>query len=118
MALDAANDAFNASAGRLRKLYAIEKLSGNFLQKTTFEQVERSQRHGGQLSRRSGTSRAWRTTPGDEDFECFIQRVGLWEIYRDYSYSIRVCGCKKSGVGCYMFMIKLSETEWWRMACI
>ncbi|CAJ1354866.1 unnamed protein product [Effrenium voratum] len=43
VALDAANEAFNASAGRLRKLYAIEKLSGNFLQKTTFEQVERSQ---------------------------------------------------------------------------
>ncbi|CAE7215086.1 DEK1 [Symbiodinium natans] len=43
VALDAANEAFNASAGRLRKLYAIEKLSGNCLQKTTFEQVERSQ---------------------------------------------------------------------------
>eukprot|EP00931_Biecheleriopsis_adriatica_P119871 TRINITY_DN95047_c0_g1_i1.p1 TRINITY_DN95047_c0_g1~~TRINITY_DN95047_c0_g1_i1.p1 ORF type:complete len:517 (+),score=135.66 TRINITY_DN95047_c0_g1_i1:71-1621(+) len=43
VALDAANEAFNASAGRLRKMYAIEKLSGNFLQKTTFEQVERSQ---------------------------------------------------------------------------
>ncbi|CAK9044233.1 unnamed protein product [Durusdinium trenchii] len=43
VALDAANEAFNTSAGRLRKLYAIEKLSGNFLQKTTFEQVERSQ---------------------------------------------------------------------------
>jgi len=43
VALDAANEAFNASAGRLRKLYAIEKLSGNSLQKTTFEQVERSQ---------------------------------------------------------------------------
>jgi len=43
VALDAANEAFNASAGRLRKLYAVEKLAGNFLQKTTFEQVERSQ---------------------------------------------------------------------------
>jgi len=43
VALDAANEAFNTSAGRLRKLYAIEKLSGNCLQKTTFEQVERSQ---------------------------------------------------------------------------
>lgn len=43
VALAAANDAFNASAGRLRKLYAIEKLSGNCLQKTTFEQVQRSQ---------------------------------------------------------------------------
>ena len=29
VALDAANEAFNTSAGRLRKLYAIEKLSGN-----------------------------------------------------------------------------------------
>ena len=29
VALDAANEAFNASAGRLRKLYAIEKLSGH-----------------------------------------------------------------------------------------
>eukprot|EP00747_Dinoflagellata_sp_TGD_P162943 gnl/TRDRNA2_/TRDRNA2_181125_c0_seq1.p1 gnl/TRDRNA2_/TRDRNA2_181125_c0~~gnl/TRDRNA2_/TRDRNA2_181125_c0_seq1.p1 ORF type:complete len:531 (+),score=158.52 gnl/TRDRNA2_/TRDRNA2_181125_c0_seq1:86-1678(+) len=43
VALDAANEAFNASAGRLRKLYAIEKLAGNCLQKITFEQVERSQ---------------------------------------------------------------------------
>eukprot|EP00438_Fugacium_kawagutii_P019590 Skav228914 [mRNA] locus=scaffold2504:52236:66837:+ [translate_table: standard] len=67
VALSAANDAFETCAGRLRKLYAIEKLSGrlgydlavligawrfdrrkgtwhkNFLQKTTFEQVERSQ---------------------------------------------------------------------------
>eukprot|EP00933_Yihiella_yeosuensis_P033316 TRINITY_DN27056_c0_g1_i1.p1 TRINITY_DN27056_c0_g1~~TRINITY_DN27056_c0_g1_i1.p1 ORF type:complete len:533 (+),score=123.18 TRINITY_DN27056_c0_g1_i1:54-1601(+) len=43
VALLAANEAFNASAGRLRKLYAIEKLSGNSLQKITFEQVERSQ---------------------------------------------------------------------------
>jgi len=43
IALEAANDAFNASAGRLRKLYAIEKLAGNCLQKITFEQVERSQ---------------------------------------------------------------------------
>ncbi|CAE8736189.1 unnamed protein product [Polarella glacialis] len=43
VALQAANEAFNASAGRLRKLYAIEKLSGNSLQRITFEQVERSQ---------------------------------------------------------------------------
>lgn len=43
VALQAANEAFNASAGRLRKLYAIEKLCGNSLQKVTFEQVERSQ---------------------------------------------------------------------------
>lgn len=43
VALEAANDAFNASAGKLRKLYAIEKLAGNSLQKITFEQVERSQ---------------------------------------------------------------------------
>lgn len=42
VALEAANEAFNATAGRLRKLYAIEKLSGNFLQKTTNEQLERS----------------------------------------------------------------------------
>jgi len=43
VALDAANEAFNASAGRLRKLYAVEKLAGNSLQKLAFEQVERSQ---------------------------------------------------------------------------
>merc|ERR1712232_693610 len=42
VALDAANEAFNASAGRLRKIYAVEKLAGNCLQKVTFEQVERS----------------------------------------------------------------------------
>merc|ERR1719221_192974 len=43
VALEATNEAFNASAGRLRKLYAIEKLAGNCLQKITYEQVERSQ---------------------------------------------------------------------------
>merc|ERR1719262_806249 len=43
VALDAANEAFNASAGRLRKLYAVEKLAGNCLQKITYEQLERSQ---------------------------------------------------------------------------
>merc|ERR1719281_1474564 len=43
VALEAANEAFDASAGRLRKLYAIEKLQGNCLQKITYEQVERSQ---------------------------------------------------------------------------
>merc|ERR1711972_788657 len=43
VAKDAANEAFNASAGRLRKLYAVEKLAGNCLQKITYEQVERSQ---------------------------------------------------------------------------
>jgi len=43
VALDAANEAFNASAGHLRKMYAVEKLSGNCLQKITFDQVERSE---------------------------------------------------------------------------
>eukprot|EP00746_Dinoflagellata_sp_MGD_P141931 gnl/MRDRNA2_/MRDRNA2_74947_c0_seq1.p1 gnl/MRDRNA2_/MRDRNA2_74947_c0~~gnl/MRDRNA2_/MRDRNA2_74947_c0_seq1.p1 ORF type:complete len:525 (-),score=134.28 gnl/MRDRNA2_/MRDRNA2_74947_c0_seq1:44-1618(-) len=43
VALEAASEAFQASAGRLRKLYAVEKLAGNCLQKITFEQVERSQ---------------------------------------------------------------------------
>merc|ERR1719160_353349 len=43
VALEAANEAFNASAGRLRKIWAIEKLAGNCLQKIIFEQVERSQ---------------------------------------------------------------------------
>merc|ERR1719421_2686717 len=43
VALEGANEAFNASAGRLRKLFAIEKLQGNCLQKIIFEQVEKSQ---------------------------------------------------------------------------
>jgi len=43
VALAAANEAFNASAGRLRKLYAIEKLAGNCLQKITMEQVDKCQ---------------------------------------------------------------------------
>merc|ERR1719453_1779422 len=43
VALEAANEAFQASAGRLRKLYAVEKLAGNCLQKIIFEQVEKSQ---------------------------------------------------------------------------
>merc|ERR1711998_548579 len=41
--MGAANEAFQGTCGRLRKLYAIEKLAGNCLQKITFEQVERSQ---------------------------------------------------------------------------
>merc|ERR1719274_401953 len=40
---EAANEAFNASAGRLKKLWAVEKLGGNCLQKIIFEQVEKSQ---------------------------------------------------------------------------
>merc|ERR1719390_202879 len=43
VALEAANEAFNASAGRLRKIWAVEKLAGNCLQKIIFEQVEKSQ---------------------------------------------------------------------------
>jgi hypothetical protein len=43
VALEAANEAFQASAGRLRKIYAVEKLAGNCLQKIIFEQVEKSQ---------------------------------------------------------------------------
>merc|ERR1719158_2322164 len=43
VALEAANEAFNASAGRLKKLWAVEKLGGNCLQKIIFEQVEKSQ---------------------------------------------------------------------------
>jgi len=43
VAQDAANEAFNASAGRLRKLYAVEKLTGNLLQKTSIEQLMQSQ---------------------------------------------------------------------------
>jgi chromosome segregation ATPase len=43
VALEAANEAFNASAGRLRTMWALEKLSGNCLQKVIFEQVEQSQ---------------------------------------------------------------------------
>lgn len=43
VALDAATEAFNASAGRLRKLYALEKLAGNCLQNITHDQVEKSQ---------------------------------------------------------------------------
>lgn len=42
-ALDAATEAFEATAGRYRKIYAIEKLTGNCLQKLTFEQAEQSQ---------------------------------------------------------------------------
>lgn len=43
VALEAANQAFQATAGRYRKIYAIEKLCGNCLQKHTFEQAEQSQ---------------------------------------------------------------------------
>merc|ERR1719375_706367 len=43
VAKEAATEAFNASAGRLRKLYAVEKLAGNCLQKNTFHLVETSQ---------------------------------------------------------------------------
>merc|ERR1719311_872932 len=43
VALEASQEAFYQTAGRLRKIYAIEKLSGNCLQKVIFEQVEKSQ---------------------------------------------------------------------------
>merc|ERR1719213_575001 len=43
VALEAANEAFNASVGRLKKLWAVEKLGGNCLQKIIYEQVEKSQ---------------------------------------------------------------------------
>jgi len=43
VALEAANEAFNASAGRLKKLWAIEKLGGNCLQTIIEEQLEKSQ---------------------------------------------------------------------------
>merc|ERR1719375_2033981 len=43
VAKEAATEAFNASAGRLHKLYAIEKLAGNCLQKNTFHLLEEAQ---------------------------------------------------------------------------
>eukprot|EP00929_Paragymnodinium_shiwhaense_P006874 TRINITY_DN110827_c0_g1_i1.p1 TRINITY_DN110827_c0_g1~~TRINITY_DN110827_c0_g1_i1.p1 ORF type:complete len:587 (+),score=212.27 TRINITY_DN110827_c0_g1_i1:122-1882(+) len=43
VAMDAATEAFQARAGRFRKLYAIEKLTGNCLQKIIFDQAEQSQ---------------------------------------------------------------------------
>lgn len=43
VALEAASEAFQATAGRYRKLYAVEKLTGNCLQKLTYEQAEHSQ---------------------------------------------------------------------------
>lgn len=42
-ALEAATEAFEATAGRYRKIYAIEKLTGNCLQRLTFDQAEQSQ---------------------------------------------------------------------------
>lgn len=41
--MEAANEAFQATAGRFRKIYAVEKLTGNCLQKIIFEQAEQSQ---------------------------------------------------------------------------
>merc|ERR1719272_2089000 len=43
VAMEAANEAFNRSAGRLRTMWALEKLGGSCLQKIIFEQVEKSQ---------------------------------------------------------------------------
>ncbi|CAK9001553.1 unnamed protein product, partial [Durusdinium trenchii] len=43
VALEAATEAFEAMAGRYRKIYAIEKLTGNCLQRLTFDQAEQSQ---------------------------------------------------------------------------
>lgn len=43
VAVDAANEAFNASAGRLRKLLAIEKLVGNLLKTNYEDQVDRAE---------------------------------------------------------------------------
>lgn len=43
VAMEAASEAFQATAGRFRKIYAIEKLTGNCLQKMIIVQAERSQ---------------------------------------------------------------------------
>ncbi|CAJ1349896.1 unnamed protein product [Effrenium voratum] len=43
VAMEAATEAFEATAGRYRKIYAIEKLTGNCLQRLTFDQAEQSQ---------------------------------------------------------------------------
>lgn len=43
VAMEAATEAFHASAGRLRRLFAIEKLTGSCLQKVIFEQAVQSQ---------------------------------------------------------------------------
>jgi len=43
VAMEAATEAFHATAGRFRKIYAIEKLTGNCLQKIIFEQAEENQ---------------------------------------------------------------------------
>jgi len=43
VAMEAASEAFHAMAGRFRKIYAIEKLTGNCLQKIIFEQAATSQ---------------------------------------------------------------------------
>lgn len=44
VAKQAASDAFQATAGRFRKIYALEKLTGNCLQKTNMEQLEANQK--------------------------------------------------------------------------
>lgn len=44
VAMEAASEAFQAMSGRFRKIYAIEKLTGNCLQKIIFEQAENSQK--------------------------------------------------------------------------
>merc|ERR1711865_383135 len=43
VAMEAASDSFHAMAGRFRKIYAVEKLTGNCLQKIIFEQAAQSQ---------------------------------------------------------------------------
>ncbi|CAD7958736.1 unnamed protein product, partial [Amoebophrya sp. A120] len=43
VAMEAANESFHQRAGRLRKMWAIEKLQANYLQKVIFSQVEKSQ---------------------------------------------------------------------------
>jgi hypothetical protein len=43
VAMEAASEAFHVMAGRFRKIYAIEKLTGNCLQRIIFEQAEYSQ---------------------------------------------------------------------------
>merc|ERR1719410_400344 len=43
VAMEAATEAFEGTAGRFRKMYAVEKLVGNCLHKVTFEQSVQSQ---------------------------------------------------------------------------
>eukprot|EP00811_Abedinium_folium_P030482 NODE_4886_length_1834_cov_3.632103.p1 GENE.NODE_4886_length_1834_cov_3.632103~~NODE_4886_length_1834_cov_3.632103.p1 ORF type:complete len:543 (-),score=156.77 NODE_4886_length_1834_cov_3.632103:204-1727(-) len=88
VALEAANEAFNASAGRLRKLCAIEKLAGNMLQETQNEHNHQS------AKAEEGFKKLREVTGLDEDMD-IDQKLAMQQTeHDDLSESVKEAECR------------------------